>query len=108
MTGIDAMEQPSVPQALSPGDQLPMSRSSSPLRMPDFMHIDRPSDDELGQQYIRSGGQMTAYLEGVGDLCSFHGPKLVLEEGCKLIKNQHPAWRGETYVRRLKSLADSM
>lgn len=48
--------------------------------------LDRPTDDELVQQFIRRGHGMNAYLDGVGNLYDRDGPERVLAEGCKLLR----------------------
>jgi hypothetical protein len=47
--------------------------------------LDRPTDDELVQQFIREGHTMRANFSGVGDLYGPRGPERVLVEGCKLL-----------------------
>ncbi|KAK5175644.1 uncharacterized protein LTR77_000783 [Saxophila tyrrhenica] len=47
--------------------------------------LDRPTDDELVQQFIRKGHTMRANISGVGDLYGPRGPERVLQEGCKLL-----------------------
>ena len=47
--------------------------------------LDRPTDDELVQEFIRRGHNMTAHITGVGDLYGPDGSLLVLTEGCKLL-----------------------
>lgn len=47
--------------------------------------LDRPTDDELVQQFIRKGNTMRAHITGVGDLFGPKGPERVLVEGCKLL-----------------------
>ena len=49
--------------------------------------LDRPTDDELVQQFIRRGHTMQAHITGVGDLYSPRGPQRVLVEGCKLLSS---------------------
>lgn len=47
--------------------------------------LDRPADDEIVQQFIRTGHNMKAHITGVGDLYSSKGPERVLAQGCKLL-----------------------
>lgn len=49
--------------------------------------LDRPTDDELVQQFIRRGHTMRAHITGVGDLYGRQGPQRVLAEGCKLLQS---------------------
>ncbi|KAL2413151.1 hypothetical protein ABEF95_003395 [Exophiala dermatitidis] len=51
-----------------------------------FMNLDRPCDDELIQNFIRSGSLIRTHLENVGELCSRNGPVLVLKEGARLLR----------------------
>ncbi|KXT05791.1 hypothetical protein AC578_1067 [Pseudocercospora eumusae] len=43
--------------------------------------LDRPTDDELVQQFIRNGHTMQAHLTGVGDLYAAKGPERALTQG---------------------------
>ncbi|KAL1600846.1 hypothetical protein SLS60_007234 [Paraconiothyrium brasiliense] len=47
--------------------------------------LDRPTDDELVQQFIRRGHKMKAHITGVGDLYGSEGPTRVLMKGHKLL-----------------------
>ncbi len=49
--------------------------------------LDRPTDDELVQQFIRQGHTMCANFTGVGDLYGSRGPERVLIEGIKLLES---------------------
>jgi hypothetical protein len=83
----------------------PESRPSSP-RVPEFMHLDRPFDDEIGQRFIREGDRMKAFMEGVGDLCSENGPQLVLREGARILRNRCRTWTiAENYATVLDAAA---
>ena len=66
--------------------------------------LDRPTDDELVQQFIRKGHTMRAHITGVGDLYGPQGPQRVLSEGCKLL--QSLKWWGvsETWLDILQQL----
>ena len=74
-------------------------------RIPSFMHIDRPFDDEIAQHFISSGELMKVFLEGVGELCSSTGPKLVLREGAQILRKTSMWSIAENYATRLESLA---
>ncbi|KAI7199381.1 hypothetical protein KC316_g3305 [Hortaea werneckii] len=54
--------------------------------------LDRPTDDELVQRFIRYGGSMEAHLGGVGDLYDAQSPELVLQQGCKLLRQAEKTW----------------
>lgn len=47
--------------------------------------LDRPTDDELVQQFVRKGHKMCAHITHVGDLYGPKGPELMLAEGYKLL-----------------------
>ncbi|KAJ9613730.1 hypothetical protein H2204_014693 [Knufia peltigerae] len=59
----------------------------------DIILIDRPTDDELVQQFVRQGDSMRANMTGVGDVFGPRGPRKVLAEGQKLILSLG-GWRG--------------
>lgn len=61
-------------------------------RTSDIILLDRPTDDELVQQFIRHGDSMEAWLSGVGNLYADKGPELVLQEGCKLLELDEKVW----------------
>lgn len=61
----------------------------------DIILIDRPTDDELVQQFVRQGDNMHANMTGVGDLFALKGPRKVLAEGQKLLVTLR-SWRGIT------------
>jgi hypothetical protein len=47
--------------------------------------LDRPTDDELVQQFIWRGHRMQAHITGVGDLYGAKGPSRVLSQGQKIL-----------------------
>ena len=51
----------------------------------DIILLDRPTDDELVQQFVRRGQKMKAHMNGVGDLYSERAPEKVLVEGRKIL-----------------------
>ncbi|KAJ9652011.1 hypothetical protein H2198_008753 [Neophaeococcomyces mojaviensis] len=57
--------------------------------------IDRPTDDELVQQFVRQGHSMQVHMTNVNDLWSSGAPQKVLREGKKLLATLG-AWAGET------------
>lgn len=68
-------------------------------RMPNFMQLDRPMDDELVQHFIRAGDGMTLYLEGVEDLCSDQGSEQVLREAILILNESKDVWSiSENYI----------
>jgi len=61
----------------------------------DIILIDRPTDDELVQQFVRQGQQMRVHMTGVDDLWAPSAPYKVLREGRNLLATLG-AWAGET------------
>ncbi len=47
--------------------------------------LDRPTDDELVQQFVRRGQRMKAHMNGVGDLYGERAAEKVLTEGRKIL-----------------------
>ncbi|KAI7250933.1 hypothetical protein KC343_g5865, partial [Hortaea werneckii] len=47
--------------------------------------LDRPTDDELVQQFIKRGHEMQAHMTGVGNLYDDEGPQRVLGQATKLL-----------------------
>ncbi|RMX93809.1 hypothetical protein D0868_12641, partial [Hortaea werneckii] len=47
--------------------------------------LDRPTDDELVQQFIKRGHEMQAHMTGVGNLYDDEGPQRVLSQATKLL-----------------------
>jgi len=76
--------------------------------VPSFIHIDRPSDDELIQLYILQDTPITALLQGVGDLCTLEGSRKVLKEGCKLLRELRSWDLGTECLPQLTLLSDAM
>lgn len=52
---------------------------------PAFLHLDRPMDDELVQNFVRSGHKMSAYISHVGSLQERSAPAKILQEGICLL-----------------------
>lgn len=102
-------DQPDIPETSS-GFEIG-NRSTLPLgkrRMPRFIQLDRPVDDELVQYFIRSGDSMCLCLEGVDDLCSVNGPSQVLLEAASALSDGSRAWTlSETYAALLHDLASA-
>ena len=61
----------------------------------DIILIDRPTDDELVQQFVRQGQYMRVHMNGVENLWSPSAPYKILGEGKKLLSTLG-AWTGET------------
>lgn len=69
--------------------------------------LDRPTDDELVQLFIRSGDRMEAHISGVGDLYAPQSPRLVLKQACKLLKQSEKCWGvASKWIRLLERLAE--
>lgn len=58
----------------------------------DIILLDRPTDDELVQQFIRHGDKMQAHISGVGDLYNPSSPKAVLKQSCTLLDTANEYW----------------
>lgn len=77
------------------GESASSPEGSPPPDVCDIILIDRPTDDELVQQFVRQGDNMHANITGVGDLFGPKGPRKVLAEGQKLLVTLR-SWRGIT------------
>lgn len=53
--------------------------------VPNTILLDRPTDDELVQRFIRQGHRMKAQISGIGNLCDHDGPRQILRQSCKLV-----------------------
>ncbi|KAF4449184.1 hypothetical protein F53441_7486 [Fusarium austroafricanum] len=75
---------------------------------PEFIHLDRPCDDEMVQVYIRLGHKMAGYMQRVGNICSSDSPPKILKEGIRMIsltKFKERGWGIEaSFVKSLTSL----
>ena len=69
--------------------------------------LDRPTDDELVQQFIHKGHQMRANITGVGDLYGPRGPERVLLEGCKLLNALNRWGVSAVWLELLETLAQT-
>ena len=67
--------------------------------------LDRPTDDELVQQFIKQGHTMQAHITGVGDLYTAKGPNRVLAQGCKLLSSLKYWGISSTWLVLLQRLA---
>jgi hypothetical protein len=69
--------------------------------------LDRPTDDELVQQFIKNGDRMEAHISGVGDLYAPQSPRLVLRQACKLLRQSEKCWGiASRWIRLLERLAE--
>ena len=97
--GAFSAKRPASPNTSRPrrgngtSSSLPSEAPSPSPDVCDIILIDRPTDDELVQQFVRQGDNMHANLTGVGDLFGPKGPRKVLAEGQKLLGTLR-CWRG--------------
>ncbi|CAK7216375.1 hypothetical protein SCUCBS95973_002791 [Sporothrix curviconia] len=80
---------------------------SSDERVPSFIRLDRPNDDEMVQLFVRSGrpSVMRAYISGIGDICSPKAPVRILKEGGKILSSVSMAWgRTDRYLSVLTAM----
>ncbi|OAL30104.1 hypothetical protein AYO20_08907 [Fonsecaea nubica] len=63
---------------------------SSDDERPEFIHLDRPCDDEMVQHFVRNGHTMSGHMTNVGDICKT--PQKVLLEGAKLLRTRLACW----------------
>ncbi|KAK2764245.1 hypothetical protein FQN54_008937, partial [Arachnomyces sp. PD_36] len=92
-------------------DKSQKSASESSTRLPTnptFIHLDRPSDDELTQLFIREGHMMEGYITGVGDICGPSGPEQVLRVGASILDGCVNWGIARDLNIILKNLADQM
>lgn len=68
--------------------------------------LDRPTDDELVQDFVRRGHSMHAHVTGVGDLYGKGAPVRVLQEGGKLLGTLGCWGLKEEWMRTLKRLEE--
>jgi hypothetical protein len=64
--------------------------TSSSDEQPEFIHLDRPCDDEMIQHFVRNGESMSGFMTGVGNICET--PQKVLLEGAKLLRTRLACW----------------
>ena len=63
---------------------------SSSQDQPEFVHLDRPNDEEMVAHFVRNGHHMSAHMSNVGDICK--NPQKVLSEGAKLLRTRLSCW----------------
>lgn len=79
--------------------------TSSADEKPEFIHLDRPCDDEMVQHFVRHGEKMSGHMTNVGDICKT--PQKVLLEGAKLLRTKLSAWGiSREYYEILMKLAE--
>ncbi|KZZ93950.1 hypothetical protein AAP_02043 [Ascosphaera apis ARSEF 7405] len=59
--------------------------SSDDSTLPSFIQLDRPTDDELVQFYVRRGSNMAALISGIGNIHGSGAPTRTLKEGRKIL-----------------------
>ncbi|KAI5367205.1 hypothetical protein Slin14017_G022410 [Septoria linicola] len=74
----------------------------------DIILIDRPTDDELVQTFIRNGHKMQAHLTGVGDLYAPRGPERALAQACKLLNSLRCWGINESWLQLLQGLVNTL
>lgn len=74
----------------SPDESDSEEGTSSSDEQPEFIHLDRPCDDEMVQHFVRNGHNMSGHMTNVGDICKC--PQKVLLEGAKLLRNRLACW----------------
>lgn len=69
--------------------------------------LDRPTDDELVQQFIRDGASMTPFMSNVGEVFAPRAPPRILDKGIELLRGQR-CWGGAAeWIQLLQSLRAS-
>lgn len=74
--------------------------------IPSSIRLDRPTDDELVQIFIKRGRSMSATVNGVGNITAKSGPFRMLREGCKLLNTLDKWPIRRRYLQTLTRLAD--
>lgn len=74
--------------------------------IPSSIRLDRPTDDELVQIFIKTGRSMSATINGVGNITARTGPYRMLREGCKLLNTLDKWPIRRQYLQTLTRLAD--
>jgi hypothetical protein len=78
------------PLGPAPDSDSDEDEASSSDEQPEFIHLDRPCDDEMVQHYVRNGHNMSGHMTNVGDICTT--PHKVLLEGAKLLRTKLACW----------------
>lgn len=74
--------------------------------VPSSIRLDRPTDDELVQIFIKTGRSMSATINGVGNITAKTGPSRMLREGCKLLNTLEKWPIRRQYLQTLTRLTD--
>lgn len=95
---------------ISETESISSTISSGSPEIPSFFNIDRPSDDEMVQNFIKAGPLIRIFMEGVGDVCTPNGPRLVLRQGARLLKKYSAnVWPlANAYAKALEMAAASL
>lgn len=93
----------SAPQLDAPADSPGGGEESAKCNI---ILLDRPTDDELVQDFVRRGQLMHAHITGVGDLYGPRAPERVLREGRKLLGTLGCWGLKEEWMQILESLED--
>lgn len=100
-----------IPEEKGSGLQRPLANNLPEVRengsedcMGDIVLLDRPTDDELVQEFIRRGHTMRTHMTGVGDIYGRHGPGRVLNEGCKHLTGLKCWGLAETWIELFQKL----
>ena len=80
------------------------SASASDSAYISSVRLDRPTDDELVQLFIKRGRSMKATIAGVGNISGPKGPIRMLREGCKLLSTLQKWAIRDIYLSNLSSL----
>ncbi|KAI1628952.1 hypothetical protein EDD37DRAFT_26755 [Exophiala viscosa] len=94
---LDTNQSPDTENGVDPSASSPLHDSdsdgdetSSSNEQPEFIHLDRPCDDEMVQHFVRNGHNMSGHMSNVGDICKT--PQKVLLEGAKLLRTRLSCW----------------
>ncbi|KAK2785040.1 hypothetical protein FQN52_008762 [Onygenales sp. PD_12] len=82
------------------------SPASSDSAMPTSIRLDRPTDDELVQLYVKDGASMKATITGIGNISGPKGPRRALQEGRKILGEMSHWGISLRYIRILSSLTN--
>ncbi|KAF2758846.1 hypothetical protein EJ05DRAFT_324090 [Pseudovirgaria hyperparasitica] len=81
------------------------SSSDTDSGRPVVINLDRPSDDELVQSFVKHGKSMRAFLTGVGDLSEPTGPIRIAERGERILRTLTSWGCSWPYIQVLGHLA---
>nr|POE85114.1 hypothetical protein CFP56_68683 [Quercus suber] len=98
---------PSLDSTASTHDQSPRPGAAQANEDSECMIIliDRPTDDELVQHFIKHGSTMRIHISGVGDLYGSKGPQRALLQGCRLLGTLKCWGINETWLELLNTVA---